>query len=150
MVTYLNDKNHARLILPQEKLLEKMRSHVACRMLSGLIENACGYCGQSTCYSIFKKTRFVKKTDTQYYKVQSNCPYFVFHSKTPRNFSTRNKCTNHLLVCPATACEIPVWKYNLPAHYRSAHPNLVIPTELTTSFKEKESVMMALDLKILA
>ena len=67
-----------------------------------------------------KKARFVKKTDTQYYKVQSNCPYFVFHSKTPRNFSTRNKCSNHLLVCPATACEIPVWKYNLPAHFRSA------------------------------
>ena len=127
-----------------------MRSHVACHMLSGLIENVCGYCGQSTCYSILKKTRFVKKTDTQYYKVQSNCPYFVFHSKTPRNFSTRNKCTNHLLVCPATACEIPVWKYNLPAHYRSAHPNLVIPTELTTSSKEKESVYMALDFKFLA
>ena len=130
-----------------------MRSHVACHMLSGLIENVCGYCGycgQSTCYSILKKTRFVKKTDTQYYKVQSNCPYFVFHSKTPRNFSTRNKCTNHLLVCPATACEIPIWKYNLPAHYRSAHPNLVIPTELTTSSKEKESVMMALDFKFLA
>ena len=143
MVTYLNDKNQARLILPQEKL-EKMRSHVACHMLSGLIENVCGYCGQSTCHSIIKKTRFVKKTDTQYYKVQSNCPYFVFHSKTPRNFSTRNKCTNHLLVCPATACA------DLPAHYRSAHPNLVIPTELTTSSKEKESVMMALDFKFLA
>ena len=96
-----------------------------------------------------KKTRFVKKTDTQYYKVQSNCPYFVFHSKTPRNFSSRNKCTNHLLVCPAIACEIPIWKYYLPAHYRSAHPNLVIPTELTTSSKEKQSVMMAFDFKFL-
>ena len=127
-----------------------MRSHVACHMLSGLIENVCEYCGQSTCHSILKKTRFVKKTDTQYYKVQSNSPYFVFHSKTPRNFSTRNKSTNHMLVCPATACEIPVCKYNLPAHYRSAHPNLVIPAELSTSFKEKESVMMALDFNFLA
>ena len=60
------------------------------------------------------------------------------------------QCTNHLLKCPATACEIPVWKYNLPAHYRSAHPNLVIPTELTTTSKEKESVMIALDFKFLA
>ena len=35
--------------------LEKMRSHVTYHILSGLIENVCGYCGQSTCHSILKK-----------------------------------------------------------------------------------------------
>ena len=127
-----------------------MRSHVACHMLSGLIENVFWVLWAVNLLLNLQKIEICEKTYTQYYKVQSNCPYFVFHSKTPRNFSTRNKCTNHLLVCSATACEIPVWKYNLPAHYRSAHPNLVIPTELTTSSKEKESVMMALDFKFLA
>ena len=133
-----------------------MRSHVACQL--SYIEwtnKECSWVLWAVNLSLNpQKTRFVKKTDTQYYKVQSNNPYFVFHSKTPRNFSTKNKCTNHLVVCPATACEILVWKYNLPAHYRSAHPKLIIRTNNFVKGERKRhrtlDCMMALDFKFLA
>ena len=126
--------------------LEKIRKHLAYHLLSGHIENGCnvcGYCGQSSCHSTLKKTRFVKKTTTQYYKIQSNCPYFIFHHKTPRTLTTRNRCTNHLLVCPVSSwpCKLPVWKYNLEEHYRGTHENLVVPEELTISNQEKQLLL---------
>ena len=93
MVTYLNDKNQARLILPQEKLTFAGKNEKPCYL--SYVE----WTNRECLWVLWavnlllnpQKTRFVKKTDTQYYKVQSNCPYFVFHSKTPRNFSTREQ-----------------------------------------------------------
>ena len=105
MVTYLNDKNQACPIFPQEKLTFVGKNEKPC-CLSYVewTKEECLWVLWAVNLSLNpQKTRFVKKTDVQYYKVQSKCPYFVFHSKTRRNFSTRNKCTNHLLVCPATA-----------------------------------------------
>ena len=65
--------------------LLKMRNHVAYHLINGDVEgcNVCGYCGKSSCSTTLKKTRYIQKTATQYYKVESNCPYYVHYTKTP-------------------------------------------------------------------
>ena len=65
-----------------------MRGHVAWYILTEDLVGHCGYCGRGgSCTSVLKKA--ARKMGKQYYKVESNCSYFVQLTKTPKK-STRN------------------------------------------------------------
>ena len=71
------------------------------------------------------------KAGVDYFKVQSNCPYFVEWKKTP-TFSNRNPCSNRVVAC--SKCNASIWTYNASHHFSQVHPgvefaNLVSPQE---------------------
>ena len=88
-----------------------MRQHVGIHILRGdypPAENVCGHCGVWTYImgSTLHKTRYIKKTNTHYYKVTSNCPYFVHHVKTPKALT--QKISAQLIYSPAP-CAMPLY-----------------------------------------
>ena len=75
-----------------------MRGHVAWHILTEDLVGHCGYCGRGcSCTSVLKKA--ARKMGKQYYKVESNCSYFVQLTKTPKKFTRNVRCTNHLMRC---------------------------------------------------
>ena len=62
------------------------------------------------------------------FELQSNCPFFVELKKTPA-FSTRNHCSNHLIICEI--CKSSIWTYNGTNHYKERHPDVDCPTFIT-------------------
>ena len=88
--------------------------------------NICGFCGGNTCENLLKKTS--KQKSKVFYKVQSNCSYFVEWKKTPA-FSIRNPCSNHLICC--SICNASIWVYNVKHHYDDRHLDLEVPTLVT-------------------
>ena len=63
-----------------------MRVHVGKHILKKDVTgvNVCGFCGQSSCSNNLKRSS-VKKNQT-FFKVQSNCAYFIEWKKTPSKF----------------------------------------------------------------
>ena len=108
--------------------LKLMRKHVGQHILNENISgiNICGFCGGNTCENLLKKTS--KQKSKVFYKVQSNCSYFVEWKKTPA-FSIRNPCSNHLICC--SICNASIWVYNVKHHYDDRHPDLEVPTLVT-------------------
>ena len=76
--------------------LESMREHVAHQILTDGLVGCCRYCGGNSCNSFLKKTS--RRMGKQYYRIESNCTYFVKLSKTPKNFTRNVNCTNHCTV----------------------------------------------------
>ena len=70
----------------------------------------------------------LKKSSTRgsqsFFKVQSNCHYFVEWKKKP-TFSGRNPCSNHLKSC--SICKADVWTYNAKYHYSECHAEIEYP-----------------------
>ena len=125
--------------------LEDMREHVAYHILSYHLQgpNICGYCGKASCCTTLRKTRYVKRTNKTFYKPQSNCQYFFFKANTPKDLTKRNRCTNHVLMCPVDNCKLGVWKYNLETHYREVHPGIEVPADFQTTENEKNKIILA-------
>ena len=105
-----------------------MRQHVGRHIMNKTISgtNVCGFCGQVTCENFLIKTS--SKGAKTYFKVQSNCPFFIQWKKTP-TFSTRNHCSNHLIICEV--CKPSIWTYNGNSHYTDRHPDEEGPTLIT-------------------
>ena len=105
-----------------------MRQHVGRHILDKTVSgtNVCGFCGQDACENILIKTS--SKRSKIYFKVQSNCSFFVEWKKTPL-FSTRNYCSNHLIICEI--CKSSIWTYNGTSHYIERHPDVECPTFIT-------------------
>ena len=107
--------------------IEDMRQHVGDHIRNDQLLERCGFCGTTACSSTLKRTS--KRGDKIFYKLESNCPYFVKWGRIPNAFTARNKCTNHVIKCPK--CQADVWPYNLPNHYQNMHAD----TELSADLK---------------
>ena len=113
------DNNKLPCKLCSKKFPElQMRTHVASHILQEGLKGRCGYCGLDSCTSTLKKTSRSKKT--QYFRVESNCSYFMHYAKTPKTFSLKVKCTNHVMRCRLCS-EVDIWKYDLPEHFQTHH-----------------------------
>lgn len=108
-------------ICKKKVALAAMRKHVGEHILKQNVNdcNTCGFCGRNVCENILKRSS--RKAGVDYFKVQSNCPYFVEWKKKPV-FSTRNPCTNQLVAC--SKCNASIWTYNAESHYSSVHPQV--------------------------
>ena len=111
-----------------------MRQHVGVHIINENISgtNLCGFCGQDLCENVLVKSS--AKRSQIFFKLQSNCPFFVEWKKTPA-FSTRNHCSNHLIICEI--CKSSVWTYNGTNHYKERHPDVDCPIFITDSEVKK-------------
>ena len=48
-----------------------------------------------------------------------------------RKLGSENPCTNRVVLCRETDCDIGFWKVNALEHYKTSHPQ-VIPEEIPT------------------
>ena len=117
--------------------LSQMRKHVGMHIVKGALSghNVCGFCGKISCENVLIHT--TTKGTKKFFKIQSNCRYFVKWAKTPV-FSTHNPCSNHLVVCPAPGCKASIWTYNAEKHYAERHPDV----ELTQMVSAEETKKM--------
>ena len=128
-----NDKLKCRLCTKKIPQLQ-MRAHIASHILKDDLEYRCGYCGLDTCTSVLKKT--TRSKSKQYYKVESNCLYYVAFGKTPKTFSSRVKCTNHLMRCRLCS-EVDIWKYHLQSHFNALHDGCELQEDETITKQER-------------
>ena len=83
-----SDKHLVKCFICKKEIdLTSMQRHVGEHIMKGSVSgiDICGFCGKRTCENILKKTRGNK----EFFKVQSNCQYFVQWKKTPQ-FSQHN------------------------------------------------------------
>ena len=120
--------------------LNQMRIHVGAHILGDNLKYKCGFCGGLNEICDNKLIPTNKKMGVQYYKVSSNCDYKVLYKKKTDTYSKRNKCTNHVLMCPQ--CSSFQWKYNLPEHFVNCHNEYAIPDELTIKGIEKSNLKL--------
>ena len=104
-----------------------MRLHVGIHILKGKTpENCCGFCGRDSCENVLVCS--TKGKGSQYFKLVSNCEYYVGWKKTPQ-FSARTHCSNRLVHC--TVCKASIWTYNSDNHYANRHPDFDAPSAIT-------------------
>ena len=91
-----------------------MRKHIGHHIINEIVFgiNICGFCKQDSCDNNIKTPS--SKITKLFFKVESNCPYYVEWRKTP-TFSTHNPCSNHLILC--SICKAHIWTYNAKHHY---------------------------------
>ena len=109
--------------------LNKMRQHIGCHLVRNTISgiNICGFCGGNSCENILTQTS--RKKTTAFFKIQSNCQYFVQLKRKPQ-FSVRNPCSNYVTLCQI--CSASVWTYNMKCHYTEHHPaEESVPSHIT-------------------
>ena len=113
--------------------LKQMGVHVGVHIMKGEISNCCGFCGQQNrCENVLVESSKGKGKD--YYKVTSNCDYFVHWAKVPQ-FSARMPCSNTLVHC--LACKASIWTYNAHDHYSRCHPKFEAPVLVTAEEENK-------------
>ena len=118
----------------------EMRSHVGAHILSDNLQYRCGFCGGPNGNCENKLIISSKKKGKSFYKVSSICHNKILNLKKPDALSRRNKCTNHVLMCPR--CSSTQWKYNLPEHFADSHKEFDIPIDLIISDKERSNLKL--------
>ena len=117
-----------------------MRGHVAWHILTEDLVGHCRYCGRGgSCTSVLKKA--ARKMGKQYYKVESNCSYFVQLIKTPKKFTRNVRCTNHLMRCRLCPQETGVWKYSLLQHFEQFHEGCDLLHEEVLGDDERDHII---------
>ena len=124
-----------RMIKPIE-----MRTHIGAHILKDNLKYKCGFCGGPNANCDNKLIPTNKKKGVQYYKVSSNCDYKVLYKRKPDTYSARNKCTNHVLLCPQ--CSSIQWKYTLPEHFQDCHNEYGVPDEFAIKDIEKNNLKL--------
>ena len=81
------------------------------------------------------------KMGKQYYKVKSNCSYFVQLTKTPKKFIRNVRCTNHLMRCRLCPQETGVWKYSLLQHFEQFHEGCDLLQEEVLGDDERDHII---------
>ena len=97
---------------------EEMKVHVGKYIIKGTAEGRypCGYCGRESCQN--KLSAPTKKGGKYFHnKVESNCPYYIHHSRRVKKASNRYPCTNYLNKC--IMCKADIWLYNVEHHYEN-------------------------------
>ena len=108
--------------------LQKMRTRIGWHEVNGQLDkllHPCGYCGRDICQSKLEVNS--KKKGVPFYKVNSNCPYFVELARKPSKGNRVNPCSNYLEKCKF--CSQDVWKYNLRSHYSQVHQDVELPAK---------------------
>ena len=106
----------------------KMRVHVAKHIINEKKSHAhlCSYCGRIGCPIELVVTSGRGKNATK--GPRSSCPFFYAFKLKPAELSNATgPCTNRPVRCSSCKVELILWSYNLPQHYREAHPLLDPP-----------------------
>jgi hypothetical protein len=107
--------------------------------------NPCGLClNVGHLCQIFLQQRAGSLSINQ---AKSQCPNLrAFSIKKAEEFTSKQPCTNHPLLCPLCPCgAAAIWKYNLKAHIQIKHPssNVALYEPLWRLHADEELLMKA-------
>ena len=106
----------------------QLREHMGVHQLAGQLdgkEAPCGFCGGEGCEPSISlsKDKIVQVKVT----CQRGCFVRFSYASTTKD---GKKCTNTPMRCTAEGCDAVIWKYNMCAHWRSAHGGKPAPLSL--------------------
>ncbi|KAF8179393.1 hypothetical protein K438DRAFT_1443999, partial [Mycena galopus ATCC 62051] len=120
-------------------ILNHNAAHILFDPATKIEHQPCGLCLRPApqCTFILKGS----SPDFQVDAKKTNCPVFRrFKYSSASSSEKGNPSSNVPLPCPASACKVVVWKYNLEMHFKTHHPGLersVYATEARISGTEK-------------